>query len=53
MEANGHPFFGLEADAVGRKAFCKSFLMLANNFLVGTFFSSARFSFASIVGGSL
>jgi hypothetical protein len=52
MEANCHPFFGLPADLDACIAFRKSLFMLANNFLVGTFFSSARFSFVSI-GGSL
>lgn len=46
MEANRHPFFGLADEAVARIAFLKSFLMLASNFLVGTFFSASRFSVA-------
>jgi hypothetical protein len=52
MEATGHPFFGLEAEREARITFRKSLLMLASSFLVGTRFSSSRFSFASI-GGSL
>jgi hypothetical protein len=52
MEANCHPFFGLDADADGRMDRRKSRLMLANSFRVGTFFNSSRFCFASI-GGSL
>ncbi len=48
MEANCHPFFSLAADADARKVLRKSFLMLANSFLVGTFFSASRFSFASM-----
>ncbi len=47
MEANSHPFLRLAAEADGRSDCRKSFLMLANNFLVGTFFKAARFSFAS------
>jgi hypothetical protein len=47
MEANGHRFFGLAGDADARKAPRKSRLMLANSFLVGTFFNSSRFCFAS------
>jgi hypothetical protein len=52
MASKSHPFLGLEADAVGRKAFRKSLLILASNFLVGTLFNASRFCFASI-GGSL
>jgi hypothetical protein len=52
MEANGHPFLGLATEADGFRAPRKSRLMLASNFLVGIFFSSSRFCFASI-GGSL
>jgi hypothetical protein len=52
MEANGYPFFGLADEREACIAFRKSRLMLANSFLVGTFFNSSRFCFASI-GGSL
>jgi hypothetical protein len=52
MEANSHPFLGLEAAREAAIAFRKSLLMLASNFLVGTFFNASRFCFASI-GGSL
>jgi len=48
MEANCHPFFGLAADADTRNDVRKSRLMLANSFLVGTFFSASRFCFASM-----
>jgi hypothetical protein len=47
MEAMAYRFLGLAADAEGCKAFRKSRLMLASNFLVGTSFNSSRFSFAS------
>jgi hypothetical protein len=47
MEANCHPFFGLEADADPSNDLRKSRLMLANSFRVGTFFSSSRFCFSS------
>src|SRR6266700_5715356 len=47
MEANCHHFFGLAAEREACIAFRKSRLMLANSFLVGTFFSASRFSFAS------
>jgi hypothetical protein len=47
MEANCHPFLGLEAEREACIAFRKSLLMLANSFLVGTFFNSSRFCFAS------
>jgi hypothetical protein len=52
MEANSYFFLGLAAEAVGLSDLRKSRLMLASSFLVGTRFSSSRFSFASI-GGSL
>jgi hypothetical protein len=52
MEATGHPFLGLEAEWEACITFRKSLLMLASNFLVGTFFSSSRF-FLSSNGGSL
>jgi len=52
MEANCHPFLGLAVEREACITFRKSLLMLANNFLVGTFFNSSRFCFASI-GGSL
>ncbi len=52
MASNRHPFFGLAADAVARKDFRKSRFMLASSFLVGNFFNSSRFCFASI-GDSL
>jgi hypothetical protein len=48
MEAIGHPFLDLAAEAEGRIAFRKSRLILASNFLVGTLFSSSRFCFASM-----
>ncbi len=48
MEANCHFVFGLAGDAEGRNDRRKSRLMLANSFLVGTFFNSSRFSFASM-----
>ena len=47
MEANRHPFFGLEEEREACITFRKSLLMLASNFLVGTRFNSSRFSFAS------
>jgi hypothetical protein len=47
MEANCHPFLGLPERDADATAFRKSLLMLASNFLVGTFFSASRFSFAS------
>ncbi len=47
MEAKRHPFLGLVAEREACIAFRKSLLMLASNFLVGTFFNSFRFSFAS------
>jgi len=50
MEANCHPFFGLAAEREACIAFRRSRLTLANNFLVGTFFSASRFSFASTQG---
>lgn len=40
MVSNAHFFLGLAADAVALSTFRKSFLMLASNFLVGTFFMS-------------
>ena len=46
MEANCHPFLGLPERDADATAFRKSLLMLASNFLVGTFFSACRFSFA-------
>jgi hypothetical protein len=48
MEANCHPFFGLEAEREACIAFRKSLLTLANSFLVGTFFNSSRCCLASI-----
>ena len=48
MEANCYLFLGLRAEAEARKAPRKSRLMLASNFLVGTFFNSPRFCFASM-----
>lgn len=53
MEANCHPFFGLERTADAHNAPRKSLLMLASSFLVGTFFNSSRFCFASIMEVSL
>src|ERR1700674_2339244 len=50
MEANGYFFLGLAAEADARKTPRKSRFTLASNFLVGTFFSASRFSFASIQG---
>jgi hypothetical protein len=47
MEARPYGFLGLAADREAFMTFRKSRLMLASNFLVGTFFSSSRFSFAS------
>jgi len=47
MEAIAYVFLGLEALRVACICFRKSFLMLASNFLVGTLFSSSRFSLAS------
>ena len=47
MEANSYLGLGFETDLVACIAFRKSRLMLASNFLVGTRFSSSRFSFAS------
>jgi hypothetical protein len=47
MEANCHPFLVLAVEADARKVLRKSFLMLANSFLVGTFFNSSRLCFAS------
>jgi hypothetical protein len=52
MEAKFYFFLGLAAEADARKDLRKSRLMLASNFLLGTRFNSARFSFASI-GGAL
>jgi len=43
----GYFFFGLAAEAEARSDLRKSLLMLASNFLVGTFFNSSRFCFAS------
>jgi len=48
MEANGYVFLGLAAEADARNDLRKSCLMLASNFLVGTFFSASRFCFASM-----
>jgi hypothetical protein len=53
MEANHHRFLGLAADLEACITFRKSLLMLANSFLVGTFFSSCRFSLASMMEVSL
>jgi hypothetical protein len=50
MEAICHPFFSLAGEREACIAFRKSLLMLANSLLVGTFFSSSRFCFASIQG---
>jgi hypothetical protein len=49
MEANGYGFLDLAAERDPRKAPRKSFLILASNFLVGTFFNASRFCFASIM----
>ena len=48
MEAKCYFDLGLAADLTACICFRKSFLMLASNFLVGTRFSSSRFSFASM-----
>ena len=48
MEAIGYFFLGLGADAEAFNVLRRSRLMLASNFLVGTFFNSSRFSFASM-----
>jgi len=47
MEATGYRFLRLAADAPVFNCFRKFRLMLATNFLVGTFLNSSRFSFAS------
>lgn len=47
MEANCHLFLYLAEEADARRVLRKSLLMLASSFLVGTFFNSSRFSFAS------
>jgi|SRR5579863_2234538 len=47
MEANSYFGLGLAADLAACICFRKSRLMLASNFLVGTLFSSLRFSFWS------
>lgn len=47
MEANSYFDLGLGDERVACITFRKSRLMLANSFLVGTRFSSSRFSFAS------
>src|SRR5690349_12001025 len=47
MEAKHYLGLDLGADLTARTCFRKSLLMLASNFLVGTFFSSSRFCFAS------
>ena len=52
MEAMVYRFLGLAGLAEALNCLRKSFFMLASSFLVGTRFSSSRFSFASI-GGSL
>lgn len=44
MELNRHAFLDLAGEREACIAFRKSFFMLASNFLVGTRFSSARFS---------
>jgi hypothetical protein len=49
MEANCHPFFGLAEEREACITFRKSRLMLASNFLVGTFFNSSRLCFASSI----
>jgi hypothetical protein len=51
MDSNPHFFFDLAAVAVSRMAFCRSFLMLASNFRVGTCFNS--FFLPSSNGGLL
>jgi hypothetical protein len=53
MEANCHPFLGLDGELEARFACRKSLFMLASNFLVGTFFNSSRFCLASIMEVSL
>jgi hypothetical protein len=47
MEANCYGFLGLTAALAACNCFRKSLLMLANNFLVGTFFNASRFVFSS------
>lgn len=47
MVAKVHGFLGLGGVLEACMTLRKSFLMLASNFLVGTRFSSSRFSFAS------
>jgi hypothetical protein len=47
MEASSYFFLGLAAEREACIAFRKSRLMLASNFLVGTFFSSSRLSLVS------
>ena len=51
MDSKPHFFFGLAADAEARTVLCKSFLMLASNFRVGTCFMS--FFLPSSIGGLL
>ena len=46
MEATGYLFLGLATEREACRAFRKSRLMLANNFLVGTFLSASRLSFS-------
>jgi hypothetical protein len=48
MEATGHLFLGLAAEADACNDFRKSRLMLASSFLVGIRFNSSRFSFSFI-----
>jgi len=51
MDSNYHFFFGLAAGREACVSFRKSFLMLANSVLVGTFLIS--FFRPSSIGGSL
>jgi len=48
MEANRHPFLGLDEEREACIAFRKSLLMLASSFLVGIRFNSSRFCFSSM-----
>jgi hypothetical protein len=49
MEANYYLVLGLPLDRVACNCFRKSRLMLASSFLVGTLFSSSRFSRCSTI----
>jgi hypothetical protein len=47
MARNSYFFLGLADDVDASTCLRKSLFMLANNFLVGTFFSASRFVFSS------